>query len=608
MVGKNQNRNGVIDLLENSREMYYYDSEEVKDFTPEQKSAWNKMFECHEKISSILRGNIRIANKGSWGQSADAPVTAYLLSKAGAYNNPFEVSLKTLLSDEMDEIKFVSDNLNLGKVWKKLTELLKEYEPYVFRLVANLRDMSNPLSTPESIQQLANKILKIKKSDSFADICCGTGTVIEAIKQLNPGISATGFDNDKNAIAVAKLRNNLKDDKIEYICQDVFDLVGKEGSKRKFKKVFANYPFAMHLRELESGKKYLDWLEERIPSISKATSSDWLYNMLLVDILENGGKAVAIMTNGSTWNRIDAPIRKYFIENGLVECVIALPSKMFSQLAIQTSMIVFSHDNEGVRLVDATNLYTQGRRSNEMDDEQCKKVLTAMTKDSEISSFISKEKLRENDYVLNSSRYVTNHEEMEWGTKFEDVVRRITRGAPLNAKELDKISLQTPTDLRYLMLANVKDGMIDQELPYLSEIEKKLDKYCLKNHCLILSKNGYPYKIAVAEIKDGQRILANGNLYIVELDEEKVDPYYLAAFLGSEKGTALLKSITVGTTMPNIGVEALLSLTIPVPPIEKQRKIAERYKTVKDEIALLQYKMEKAKNRIAHILDEGGDE
>lgn len=99
---------------------------------------------------------------------------------------------------------------------------------------------------------------------------------------------------------------------------------------------------------------------------------------------------------------------------------------------------------------------------------------------------------------------------------------------------------------------------------------------------------------------------SNGNLYIIELDEEKADPYYLAAFFGSEQGTAALRSITVGATIPNIGVEQLTKLVIPIPPIEKQKEIADKYKTVKDEITMLQLKLEKAKNRMAHIIEEGG--
>ena len=104
----------------------------------------------------------------------------------------------------------------------------------------------------------------------------------------------------------------------------------------------------------------------------------------------------------------------------------------------------------------------------------------------------------------------------------------------------------------------------------------------------------------------GKRILGNGNPYIIELDEEKADPYYLAAFFGSEQGTAALRSITVGATIPNIGVEQLTKLVIPIPPLEKQKEIADKYKTVKDEITMLQLKLEKAKNRMAHIIEEGG--
>lgn len=111
---------------------------------------------------------------------------------------------------------------------------------------------------------------------------------------------------------------------------------------------------------------------------------------------------------------------------------------------------------------------------------------------------------------------------------------------------------------------------------------------------------------SILEVKEGQRILGNGNLYIIELDEEKADPYYLAAFFGSEQGTAALRSITVGATIPNIGVEQLTKLVIPIPPIEKQKEIADKYKTVKDEIIMLQLKLEKAKNRMAHIIEEGG--
>jgi len=71
------------------------------------------------------------------------------------------------------------------------------------------------------------------------------------------------------------------------------------------------------------------------------------------------------------------------------------------------------------------------------------------------------------------------------------------------------------------------------------------------------------------------------------LDEEKADPYYIAAFLSSDLGIASLKSITVGATIPNIGVGQLEKLLIPLPPLERQQEISERYQKAKDELVLL---------------------
>lgn len=73
----------------------------------------------------------------------------------------------------------------------------------------------------------------------------------------------------------------------------------------------------------------------------------------------------------------------------------------------------------------------------------------------------------------------------------------------------------------------------------------------------------------------------------------------------NEATVTIVKPLEI-TSQPNIGVEQLTKLVIPIPPIEKQKEIADKYKTVKDEITMLQLKLEKAKNRMAHIIEEGG--
>ena len=167
----------------------------------------------------------------------------------------------------------------------------------------------------------------------------------------------------------------------------------------------------------------------------------------------------------------------------MIECVIALPARLFAGTAIATSMIVFSRNNKGVRLVDASELFVEGRRVNELSYENISLIINAAKNDSDISMYVSAEQLRDNDYVLSMNRYIVHY--VADGMAFGDVIKRITRGAQLNAKALDEITTTVPTDMQYLMLANIKNGLIDKELPYLKSIDKKNDKYCLSNHSLI---------------------------------------------------------------------------------------------------------------------------
>ena len=146
--------------------------------------------------------------------------------------------------------------------------------------------------------------------------------------------------------------------------------------------------------------------------------------------------------------------------------------------------------------------------------------------------------------------------------------------------------------------------MISEDLPYLKELDPKLSKYLIANRNLLLSKNGAPFKVAVAEIEEGRKILGNGNLFIIALNEEMVNPFFLKAFFDSEVGFASLKKIVVGTTIPNISLESLKKLVVPLPPMEKQNEIADLYQAKQDEIKILQLKLKKAHNALRGIFGE----
>lgn len=557
-----------------------------------------------ELISAEIRSQISVF----YNDYNRIVVTAYLLYKASQELTE-DLTLKMMLDSVDENVKYLAAEFLTEDTWSQLLRLVRAHkaEDFVTTVFYPYNYTSRDTSTtPESIIKLAQKILRIESNDTVADICCGGGAFIASIANDVHDTKYYGYEIDPGNCVVAQIRAKLLGLEAKIETCDAFSLVTSV-EKQKFEKIFSNYPFGLTKRKLGIGDEYLTQLTELYPGLSKATSSDWIFNSLLCDLLSENGKAIGIMTNGSSWNSIDKSARQYFVERNLVECVISLPEKMFTSTQIATTMIVFSHGNKCVRMIDASKLYQPGRRQNEFDNTDIEKIISAMHEDTEYSKTVSIDELSENEYSLNLSRYARPKKNIQSGVPFGSIIKRITRGAPCTAKQLDEIVTKKVTNMQYLMLANIHKGIIDDDLPYLTEIPPKYEKYCLKDNDLILSKNGAPYKVAVASIKEGQKILANGNLYVIELDTEKANPIYVKAFFESDDGIATLKSITVGATLPNIGKEKLEGIDIPLPPIEEQNRIAEKYQIISDEISMLKLRLEKATSKLQHVFDEGNE-
>lgn len=538
-----------------------------------------------------------------------------------AKNNSVEALDEILETNEyMDEaVKCIVRKELTDTLWQQIANATEKYETDVFKYIVLTPNVANvgmaskfdDMTTPDSIIELTNAIANIQPGYTVADIGCGEGSYLISTALEHPQSSFYGYEISSMARAIAAIRASLVESSVAVTQCDAFTLL-EDGAaemlpEQKFDFIFSNYPFAMRLRNYINHPS-VQKLISKYPGLAKATSADWLFHALISELLADNGKAICITTNGSTWNTTDKEIRKQFIEEGRIEAIIALPEKLFSTTSIPTSMIVLSHGNSSVRLVDATGYFSKGRRVNTFETEHIDVIADALLGDTEDSKLVSIEDIRRNDYVLNPGRYMGDVVSFDDGVAFETIIRSITRGAPYTASQLDQIISHTPTDMQYLMLANIQNGIIESSLPYLSEIDPKYDKYCVHTGTLILSKNGLPYKVAVAQVEDGKRILANGNLYIIDLYEDKADPYYVKAFLESEQGIAQLASITVGATLPNIGIDKLKKITIPLPPMEKQKRIAAAYLAAQDEVAVLKRKLEKAQSRLTHIFDTESEE
>lgn len=537
-----------------------------------------------------------------YGRSEYITLATYLLYRVSRTKYEFPITFDTALNSVNPEIADMAKRRLNDTVWSNLSKLLTSFSSEDLLtsvlLAEELRKDSMELRTPESIRKLAYTILDAKRNDCVADICCGAGGYLIAAALEQPEAKYYGFDINCDKALTAQMRSEMIDADISIDAENVFDL---DISQHRFSKIFSNYPFGIRARMVGAGDKFMKRFEETYPGAASGTSGEWLFNALICDLLEENGKAVVVMPNGCTWNKSDAPMRKHFTENGMIECVITLPNRMFESTNISTTMLVLSRGNDAIRMIDASEICQQLRRENTFSNDDIQTIISAMRRDSDYSKLVTREELCANDYVLGLKTYVTQQQEYDNGVAFGDLAMSITRGAPCTAKTLDELVSVNPTNLHYLMLSNIKNGMIDEELPFLREIETKYEKYCLQQDDLIMSKNGYPYKIAVAEVADGQKIMASGNLFVIHLDTNRVNPYYIKAFFESEQGIEALNNICLGTTIPSLSLEKLKGLIVPVPSMEEQMRIANKYRDTQAEIADLQRKLESAVDRLGRI-------
>ena len=467
-------------------------------------------------------------------------------------------------------------------------------------------------STPNSIISLAIKLLGIdesvdtdkKMSGVVADICCGTSSFLLRSSESNPSCKYYGCDINTNAYGISKIRASLVNGNSDIELNDAFKLMEDD---RKFDCIFMNHPFGMRIRQMKNEDSYINLFSNLIPKMSPGTSCDWLFALLGLKKLKENGKLAVVVTNSCLYNVLDSKVREYMVKNKLIESVIELPSNMFVGTGVSTSVVVFSKkNNERISFVNATKFFEKGRRQNQFTDENINQILDNIRKDSEYSVSLDISDINEDGYQLNPLRYIDAKEtEFKDGVPFESVVLNVFRGAPLRARELDEFASNEENDCQYIMLSNIKDGVIDKDLPYLSSISEKYEKYCIKNRSLLVSKNGAPFKTAVAEIEEGRKVLANGNLYVFELDEQKVNPYYLQAFFASDAGQKLLSKFVVGSTIPNLPLQDFKKAVIPLPPMEIQNKIADEYAATIDEINVIKMKLERAKRKLKESFDKG---
>ena len=278
----------------------------------------------------------------------------------------------------------VISNLEMGYIFEEIIRRFSEShnedagQHYTPREVIQL--MVNILFYDDNDMLSGNNVVK-----TIYDPACGTGGMLsvaeEYLHQLNASTELMAFGQELNdqTFAICKADMLIKGNNADFI-KDGNTLSDDQFEGQTFDYVLSNPPFG---REWKNEKAAVEAESKRGfagrfgPGLPAASDGQMLFLLTAISKMKepkDGGSRIAIIHNGSPLFTGDAgsgpsEIRKYILENDLLEAIIALPNDIFYNTGIATYIWVLSNKKAGTRregkvqLINANGLYEKRRKA-----------------------------------------------------------------------------------------------------------------------------------------------------------------------------------------------------------------------------------------------------
>ena len=344
----------------------------------------------------------------------------------------------------LGEIIDLFTNINVGgKEGKEKDILGRVYEYFLGKFAANEGKGGGEFYTPKSIVALMVEMIQPFKGYVYDPACGSGGMFVQSLKFVEEhsgstfDISVYGQESNpttwklaKMNLAIRGIENNLGSKNADTFHEDLH-------KNLKADYILANPPF----NQSDWGQPLLvddaRWKWGTPPQGN--ANYGWIEHML--DKLSQKGKAGVVLANGSLSSNTsgEGDIRRKILEDDLVDCIVALPDKLFYTTGIPVCIWFFNRDkkHKGQTLfIDARKMGDMvNRRLRELSDEDIKKIANTyiawQNEDGyeDVQGYCkvaSIDEIKEHDYILTPGRYVGIEEVEDDGEPFEEKMERLT--------------------------------------------------------------------------------------------------------------------------------------------------------------------------------------
>ena len=181
---------------------------------------------------------------------------------------------------------------------------------------------------------------------------------------------------------------------------------------KRFDRVVANPPFSQNYsrKELKFPGRFPVLMPE------KGKKADLMFVQHMLAVLKYDGRLASVMPHGVLFRGgEEREARKHFIDHGLLEAIIGLPSNLFYGTGIPACIMVMNKqgaaERDHVLFINADREYREGKSQNHLRPEDIDKIIYAYRTKEEIPAYarlVPKAEIVAEDYNCNIRRYVDN--------------------------------------------------------------------------------------------------------------------------------------------------------------------------------------------------------
>ncbi|MCY4523207.1 MAG: type I restriction-modification system subunit M [Halobacteriovoraceae bacterium] len=306
------------------------------------------------------------------------------------------------------------------------------YEYLIGQFAAGSGKKAGEFYTPQAISTILSRIVSLdsqepangkkKKLKKVLDFACGSGSLLLNVRdQLGPrGIGKIyGQENNITTYNLARMNmllHGMKDSEFEIHHGDSlkndWELLKEMNPAKKLlcDAIVANPPFSYRWSPSETLSEDFRFKNY---GLAPKSAADFAFLLHGLHFLGQEGTMAIILPHGVLFRGgVEQKIRSKILKDGHIDTVIGLPSNLFFSTGIPVCILVLKKCKrpDDILFINASEHFKKGKRQNQLKKEHIDKVIDTYQyrkEEKRYSRKVSMKEIKDNDYNLNISRYVS---------------------------------------------------------------------------------------------------------------------------------------------------------------------------------------------------------